>query len=662
MANPNGFAVTQLQQMNRLIRHRGPDDEGYFLFYGKTAGYESLGGDDTPQFQAGSERVPYLPLRKFSPKAAKALVGFGHRRLSIVDLSASGHQPMSYSNNRYWITYNGEVYNHTRLRDRLNADGSDFVSKSDTEVILAAYHRWGPACLHSMIGMWSFAIFDEVRQSLFFARDRYGIKPFYYWFSPDGSLCFGSEIKQFEGVTGWAPTGNAHEVSKYLYFNGLTDDSHQTMFSGVHSLEPGHCATISLRVDAFPTIGPIKTTKWYQPERIEFEGDFSKAADGFRSLFFESISDHLQADVKVGCALSGGLDSSSVVCVADRVLSRTTNDPLNTFSSVCDDEAYSERKWIDLVISEVNVTPHFVAPTVNGMVDTTSFLIRTMDEPYQSQSAYLGHEVYRCASQNGIPVVLNGQGADEYLSGYGGYRDMRLRQSSLLGLVREFSSERGITHANLISLGKWIALDSARRLPPSCYMRIRRFTPKYRNLAKLVDSSRIPFPERLPYERPFKSHLDISNYQLSVDALPRYLRWEDRNSMSHSIEARVPFLDHRLVEFAHSLPLSFHDERNRPKRLLSQAMSGILPESVRLRPDKKGFLTPEQMWVTHDRGKNIRKLLETSIECSQGILKPGALAYFDNVASGREPFDFTYWRLISLGLWMNAFRIHRVTQ
>ena len=262
LLSPSGIAVRNLVAMNTLIRHRGPDDEGYVLFSKDTP--TCLAGNDTVQ-EVIRAPIPWSPTQLISADISEdAILAFGHRRLSIVDLSPFGHQPMSYADARYWITYNGEVYNYLELRTELEAAGCDFISHSDTEVILAAYALWGEACVARFNGMWAFAIYDTINRSLFLARDRFGVKPFYYWIAPDNSLCFGSEIKQFTAYPGWKARVNGQRAYDFLVW-GLTDHTDETLFEGVYQLRAGY--SVTLDVTAWPSQlvqGRLPAVQWYK--------------------------------------------------------------------------------------------------------------------------------------------------------------------------------------------------------------------------------------------------------------------------------------------------------------------------------------------------------------------------------------------------------------
>ena len=657
----SGINIDELHQMNLIIRHRGPDDEGYFIAADlkKT---DILGGVDT-DIGVLNSNLNYAPknlIQNFESKD-NYKIGLAHRRLSILDLSPKGHMPMCDHDGRYWITYNGEVYNFLEIRAELEESGVQFNSDSDTEVIVVAYKHWGVQCLNKFVGMFSFVIYDLEKDELFFARDRFGIKPLYYWISPDKSLYFGSEIKQFTVCESWRSVLNHQRAYDFLYYS-LTDHTDETLFQGVYQIKPGYACTINLK--QFDQSGGTKLTtfKWYNPTIARFEGSFEEAKDQFQKLLINSIDLHLRADVPVGSALSGGLDSSSIVCIVNKLLKeKESKEVQSTFSSVHENEKYSEKYWMDEVISHTTVKPHFVYPKYEELIETLPSLIWHMDEPYQSQSAFLAYQVFSRVKKEDIKVILNGQGADEYLSGYGDFKNLRLKKFIDNFKFRKFKDELELSTIKAFGASiRIVALHIYDSIGGSLRFYLASKSNNSKILSNIIDPNVLKINKYHPKDS-FKynnnTHIGISSYQLFSNPLPRYLKWEDRNSMAHSIEARVPFLDHRLIEFCYSLPLEYLDAKESPKRLLSESMEGILPDKIKNRKDKKGYITPEEEWVRHENTAEFRKLLEESINNSKGIINCSALDYFDDIVNGKTPFDYTYWRLILFGIWMKEFKL-----
>jgi len=654
--SPSAIKIETLKGMNNAIRHRGPDDEGFVLF--DVDNFSVYGGHDTSQESWQSE-VSYTPVKKITEcEKIDAIFALGHRRLSILDLSSFGHQPMCDETGRYWVAYNGEIYNYLEIKDELKAKGYHFSTNTDTEVILAAFREWGIHCQHKFNGMWAFILYDVQDRVIFVSRDRYGIKPLYYWIGPCGTVYFASEIKQFTVSEGWQAIINGSRVYDYLYYS-LTDHTVETLFKGVYRVLPGHYVHESAnRLIHVAKTGTLKQNSWYQAEENTFSGSFTDAVDQFKTRFIDSVRLHLRSDVPIGSALSGGLDSSSIVSVINKVFSGNASDQIQkTFSSCSHDMRYDERNWMDLVVEATGVEAHFVYPNGGDIFSLTETIIWHQDEPYDSQSAFLGYHVFEEARKNGVLVLLNGQGADEYLSCYSELKLLRQRELLMKGRLYDLFNE-------LTSIGEVTSLIRSilfQLIPGSLRLNIATKTFRHRKLNEMIDHSLLISQRQHPYDihAYHKSKKqEISYYQLFRDPLQRYLRWEDRNSMAHSVEARVPFLDHRLVEFTAGLPLEFLDAPFSRKRVLVEAMKGILTEKVRTRADKKGFITPEKRWFMEDFKNEFLVYFDEHIDYSKGIIDSiKAREYLVAMQDGKVPFDLLYWRMLLLCVWMKRFNV-----
>jgi asparagine synthase (glutamine-hydrolysing) len=649
-----------LKAMTEQIRHRGPDDEGYMLF--GTGHPTSWYGDDTPVAVLASA-LPSRPAAHVSSASEPVCLGFGHRRLAIVDTTPLGHQPMSYASGRYWITYNGQVYNHIELREELQRLGHPFASHSDTEVILAAYAQWGEDCLARFNGMWALAIFDAAARTLFVARDRFGVKPLYYWAGPDGHLAIGSEIKQFAVLPGWSARLNAQRGYDFLVWN-VSDHTDETLFNRVFQLLPGHSMLLNL-ADwplSVGTDGRLPARAWYQLNPPAFEGSFDEAVGDFRHLMTDSVRLRLRADVPVGSCLSGGLDSSTIVCVMRRLLDEEGGLAAQVTVSACSDVAsVDERAWIDLVVQRTGVQAHYVTPGLEGLFSALPALAWHQDEPFCSTSIYAQWCVFRDAAGIGLKVMLDGQGADEQLAGYHGFLGPRLasllRRARLIELAREILALRLLGYSPL----------HAAKLLADMLLR-GRLRQRLRHAAgkssawdnPWLDAARLghrAIDSTAASGRQARSIRELSLSLLQSGGLPMLLHWEDRNSMAHGIESRVPFLDYRLVEFAVSLPDEYKLRRGLTKRVLRDSMKGILLEPVRCRRDKIGFATPEETWMRKGAPERFRAALRTAVDQSHGILTPHALTYLEDVLAGRRAFSFLPWRMISFGAWIDCFGV-----
>ena len=660
----NPQSSESVRAMNTLVRHRGPDDEGYVFFKTLDDRALVLGGKETASACYTSD-LPYAPKHALAG-SEQIMLGMGHRRLSIIDLAITGHQPMSYSDGRYWVVYNGEIFNYLELREELKDLGYSFRSQSDTEVILAAWDCWGERAPQRFNGMFSFVIYDAGTQTLFFVRDRFGVKPFYYWISPSGFIAFASEIKQFTVLHGWDARLNGQAAYDYLIW-GIVDHTRETLFHGVFQLRPGTLIRIDLREllgGSRPLLPnrPLVSEAWYEPGHPQFEGTLEEAAARFLDLFHDAVRLRLRSDVPVGSCLSGGLDSSSIVCMVNRLLAeRSAVELQKSFSARSHEKDFDEGAYIDEVIRSTGLDAHHVYPSLDNLFSSLEDIIWHQDEPFGSISIYAQRNVFSLASQQAVKVMLDGQGADEYLAGYHTY--FAVHQASLLRQFRLFAFLRDV-HATSRLHNYTIyhsTRDTASLLLPAWQRKlIARFVqgsdldPPWLDLRLLHAQARNPIS--LDGKKP-KSILDLSLVQLGSSSLPMLLHWEDRNSMSCSIESRVPFLDYRLVEFGLGLPEEYKLHKGITKRVLRDAMRGILPDKIRLRRDKLGFITPERYWMKRQDPGQFRMELKEAIANTHGILSDPALNVLEEMIEDRRPFSFLVWRLLCFGKWLQQFSV-----
>ena len=642
------------QKMVGAVRHRGPDGEGFALFSARDLTATCLGGQDTPA-AAYTTGLSYAPTRDVAP--VDAIIALGHRRLSIIDLSPAGHQPMCTADGRFWIVYNGEIYNYLELRTELELLGHAFVSRTDTEVILAAYREWGEQCLGRFNGMFAFVILDRINRVVFAARDRFGVKPLYLWRSPEGLVAIASEIKQFSVLPGWLPRVNGQRAYDFLS-QGLLDHTEETLFQGVRQIRGGEC--LHGTIEELRLHLPIH--RWYQVTPRPFLGDMTAAAHELLESFTDAVRLRLRADVPIGSCLSGGLDSSSIVCVANQLLrSNGISSQQETFSACANIKSYDERHYIDIVVGQTGVHPHYIYPDVKELFDTIDAITWHQDEPFGSTSLYAQWHVFKLAASARVKVLLDGQGADELLAGYHGFFAphfggllMRIRWRKLLQevfLARRLHGLRAVgvaTHLANALLPEWLRQPLRGAIGKS-------------PLTGLLNADRLSVPPgSLSSTCDFKttSVNEMSYSLLTTTSVPMLLHWEDRNSMGHSIESRLPFLDFRIVEFLMGLPPEMKLSNATTKRVLREAMAGILPESIRMRMDKMGFVTPEEAWVRTEAPDLFRAELRKSIAATQGVINAKALDYLERVISGKDNFSFLLWRMISFGRWMERFQVN----
>lgn len=589
-------------------------------------------------------------------------VHLGHTRLSIIDLTDAAHQPMSSSDAGLWIVYNGEVYNYIEIRAELEQLGYVFHTRSDTEVILKAYQAWGVDCLPRFNGMFAFALIDTSRKRIFAARDRLGVKPLYYHVIPGALICLASEIKQFTALPAFKPQINPQRLFDYLA-RGMLDHTAETMFRDVYQLRGGQY----LLADIDPTHAgfahPHIHTWWTLPENAPDTAiSFPEATREFQRLLEDSVRLRLRSDVPVGSCLSGGLDSSTIVCMVNRILGRERSTSIqNTFSSCFEDPRYDEREYIKAVVDHTEVNAHYMFPDPGQLFTLLDNIIWHQDEPFASTSIFAQWHVFDLAGGYPIKVMLDGQGADELLGGYHGFLWAWLagliHAFDLTGFREEFHAIRS-RHGYrlkdaLINLGY---IFSPRRIRPLGRSLLGRPDRPEWMQPHIIDHYDLSTTEGIP--EPSASIRSLSRKQLLQTTLPALLHYEDRNSMAHSVEARVPFLDYRLVEFVYSLPDPYKIKDGETKKILRQAIEDLVPDKVRQRQDKMGFVTPEEQWIRDSHRPLFHAMLKSATETLPAWLIPARIeSHFQAIANGSRPFDWSIWRIINAGRWIKRFQI-----
>ncbi len=572
-----------------------------------------------------------------------------HRRLSILDLSRAGHQPMSTSDGRFWITFNGEIYNYIELRDELRALGYEFRSRSDTEVLLAAYRQWGKDALTRLVGMFAFAIFDAQTKQLFVARDFFGIKPLYYTFWQEG-FAFASEISPLLGLPGVIREINAQRLFDYLYL-GVTDHGGETMFAQIKQLPAAHYMEVSL-----DRPNSTKVTRYWDIDVTrKAELSFEDAAIRLRDLFIESVRLHLRSDVPVGCALSGGVDSSSIASVI-RLLDPTLE--LHAISYIASDERLSEERWVDNVGTVKNLVVHKVRLTAEDLRADLESLIDMQGEPFMSTSMYAQWRVFQTARNVGIKVMLDGQSADELLGGYASHRAAML--AGLVGQGRVLDAQRlARSMSGAFSWPKALARAFGRTVPDWIQSTIRTVTgrntvPEWIN-TQWFEAHGVN--TKGPSVQVGRRSLMRELYRtLTETSLPMLLHYEDRNSMAFSIESRVPFLTPALATFLFSLPESYLVATDgTTKAVFRRAMRGITPDQVLDRRDKVGFPTPEREWLIAQRSFVERTFSGSSAQRIGALRWTTILDEWQRGTRGDRMMDSRAWRWLNLTLWAQRF-------
>jgi asparagine synthase (glutamine-hydrolysing) len=601
--------VETIRAMADSLAHRGPDSDGHFAAEG---------------------------------------VALGFRRLAIIDLSDEANQPFASADGTLQLVFNGEIYNYIELRRELEARGHVFRTSSDTEVLLAAYREWGDACVQRFNGMWALAIWETQRRRLFASRDRFGVKPFYYSHA-GGRFAFASEPKAFRADPETSLEANPSVVLDYLD-QAYLDHTEETFFSGITKLPPGHSLTFDadgLRIHRY----------WQLEPQDAHAGD---AAEAIRELFLDSVRLRLRSDVPVGTCLSGGLDSSAVAVTVDYLLrteaehARPVGERQRTFTAYFEEKGYDERPFARAVVERIRAEAHWISFDAEELVADLPAIVETQDEPFGSTSMAAQWYVMRAAKQAGITVTLDGQGGDEVLGGYRAFIGFRLADllahGRLVELGREFGSWRDMHGTGTL------AVSAARPFAPEALTRLIRSRtrgagplvgPALHGVAVPSVNGVASFDERL------RRHQALL---LTQRGLPELLRYEDRNSMAHSLEARVPFLDYRFVELAFSLAGGELIRGGRTKDVLRRALSDLLPEPVRDRRDKLGFVTPEKSWLRGPLGDLAADVFASTSFVQRGFVDAAAARRrLEQHRQGQVDAGFELWRALNLELWARTF-------
>ncbi len=631
-----GIGVQALEAMSKAIEHRGPDDLGFL-------GWRAGGG------------APVLSRNVDEALKGGANVAFAHRRLSIIDESDGGWQPMGDATGRFFITYNGEIYNYIELRAELETEGVVFKSTSDSEVLLNALARWGIAkTLPKLTGMFAFALLDTQAGTVTLARDPFGIKPLSYTSTSNG-LAFASEIPALLQAGNVNRAINPQALYDYLRF-GLTDRGSDTLFAAIHHLPAAHYAVLSLE---HPTV--VESVRYWAPSVGQtLDISFEEATSKLRQLFMDSISQHLRSDVAVGAALSGGIDSSAVVC-AMRELDGSDLQ-LHTFSFIAADRALSEERWADMAAGAAGATQHKVCPTGSELATDLDALIATQGEPFGSTSIYAQNRVFRLARENGIKVTLDGQGADEILAGYVPFIAARmasmLGRGQLLGAARLLGASAGGQPGAMTRT----TLRAMRFLLPMGLQGVARraigeglMAPWMNERWFSAHGVNVEAPQR-PISGDVLRHELMAS--LTDRVLPQLLRVQDRNAMAHSVESRVPFLTTELVDFLYTLPEEFLIAQNgETKAVFRHAMRGLVPDAILDRRDKIGFVTPESQWL-NEAGPWLDDILKSETLRSIPAFKADAMAReVESVRAGKTAMGGPVWRWINLVRWAEMYEV-----
>jgi asparagine synthase (glutamine-hydrolysing) len=633
--------------MSDAIAHRGPDGEGFAAIDICLGQVTELGGPRTP--------VSLPPLAGFGSNANLYLA---HRRLSIIDLSPAGRQPMANKQKDLWITFNGEIYNYKSLRNELRE--FEFKSNTDTEVLLYAYQKWGVRCLDHFNGMWAFVIYDAKKKLLFGARDRFGVKPLYYTQNTD-FFAFNSEIKGLLAAPGVSRKINTNIASAYLRL-GLDSFQGETFFESIAELQPSYffiydIETRKMTLENYYTLPFVDTWGKFDNKKCE---DF---IEGTRDRVLNAVDLRLNADVTVGSCLSGGMDSSAIVCSVNRLLKDkkySSVGPRQGVVTACyENSPIDESKWAKIAADAVNAEWHRVFPKREELLADLNDLIYSQDVPFGSTSIYAQYRVMKTAKEAGITVMLDGQGGDELFTGYTPYyyayytEARRNRDFDLLGEEQRYIQNTPLGNINIERVMAKNELKSAIKkcLPPGVKNVLRQFINQ--------PESRYILAAGKPYKQYSYFTLNQMLYTLmSFTSLPALLKYEDRNSMRFSIESRTPFADDRnLIEYVFSIPGVYKIHHGWSKYLLRRSMQEFIPDPIINRTDKIGFATPEYEWLN-----TIKPLVFDDINPAvSSIVNIRSLEKnWDAIFSTQNKSGITnIWRYINFILW---FKIYKVTR
>jgi asparagine synthase (glutamine-hydrolysing) len=594
-----GVDRAELEAMTRVVAHRGPDGDGVWT---------------------------------------EGRVGLGHRRLAIIDPTAAGAQPMS-RDGTLTIVFNGEIYNYIELREELRGLRQNFETRTDTEVILAAYAVWGDECVKRFNGMWSFVIHDRAHQRLFCSRDRFGVKPFYYA-KTRSAWIFGSEIRQLLPLLA-SVRARRDAVTNFL-FASISEQPNGTFYEDIEKLPAGHNLVYDLRANT------VYLNRYYRLGPREFANDSpspSTSIERYGSLLENAVELRLRSDVPVGTCLSGGLDSSTVTALAAPLYQRASRRPFCAITACSEDPAKDESRYAQLVAERLNLEWFTVRPTYTDFAETLDNVVLAQEEPFPRASMCMQYFVMRCARQNGIPVLLDGQGGDETLLGYERYfaaylLDLLIRRSPIAAMRAAKASRTNNARMALLTLLQYFVFFNFPRVRYWTYRRRAPYLKQHPPMPPVFDQ----------YARVSADLTALQRLELEHTNLPALLRYEDKNSMWHSVESRLPFLDYRVVEMALSLASDVKIAEGWTKYPLRRYMDGRMPAEIAWRRDKIGFEAPDAIWL-----REHHTAMRHAVSGSK-LLQDLCHSRFLNGEYSSLDAN-TQWRLFSVAKWESTFNV-----
>ena len=594
----NGSSVPEasILAMNEQILHRGPDDGGVHR---------------------------------------EGCFAFGHRRLAIVDISADGHQPMVYQD-KYVLIYNGEIYNFEEIKAELIQQGYTFISKTDTEVVLAAYDAWGMSCVEHFNGMWAFALYDRQQQKIFCSRDRFGVKPFYYAMI-DGKFLFGSEIKQLLPFFKRRVV-NTSLVIDYIVTH-MVEHTSETFFNDIYKLPPACHLVYDLNHHTF------SISTYYEVPRLAKRVHLNEAMADYEKEFERSIGYRLRSDVMVGTCLSGGLDSTYVASVAARSYAKKSREPFIAIHAKSSESDTDESAYASSVAKTMSLDLRVIEPSSDDFKALIDEVVYTQEEPFGSPSIFMQYCVMKKAKEIGCKVMLDGQGGDETLLGYERYYPslyiVYYRQYGLWTMCQEiYDSYRNNQKMTLLNILKYTMGAFCSSLRKKIHLNHVRFLKPHSNTFSFLDELSVCYWDTYA----------LQMYEISHSNLPSLLRYEDKNSMRHSVEARLPFLDYRVLEYALNLNSEHKMHRGWSKWILRKILEKTFSSHIVWRKQKLGFDAPEKSWMA-----SLHHEMLDAIQTSRILSR---ITHLSEVSQQFERMDHRLkWRLYNIAVWERLYSV-----
>ena len=587
-----------------LLSHRGPDDEGFLSVV-----------EDSVEFFSGDRTVEFFRNRKSIQSVVSSKVVMGHSRLSIIDLSSNGHQPMTDESERYYLVYNGELYNYKEIREELISLGESFVSESDTEVVLKSLRRWGGDAFNKFNGMWALAFYDNKEKSLMLSRDRFGIKPLYYFYDGD-TLFFASEIKFIKSFVEKKFVMNANNAIQYLD-KCLLNWNSDTFWEGIRELAPG--CWLMFNENSF------SIEKYWTFKPIEQKRTLEDAVEEFADIFRNAVKLRMRSDVEVGASLSGGLDSNLIVAeLFSQNIAR--KNEFKTFSIVFDEEKFSEKKYIDETVKRFDLDAKYIYPNIEELTQDIDTMMYHLEEPFRSLSTYSLFLIYKYVkNKTNVKVILNGQGADEAFAGYTSHYFMKF--------------------ASLFKELRFNNLNKEMQL----FIKNRGYNWNSTTIYTLFHLVQMLCHRSNFNEESFKG--------ITQASLREYLRYDDRLSMAFGIESRAAFMDYRLIEFAFSLGHELKIKQFENKIVPREYAKSIIPTAILNRKDKMGFISPQELWQKNQ----LKKYTKQNIEELKGSINKGILS--EDFAKYRvknlEKMQWNdAWRMVCFNRWLKVNKFY----